>query len=292
MGNQKAPLKQTKSVTTPTRESKSDPSEVLVDLRAQKKKESAAPSETLTRQTLRRLTGWLKDGTFAPGSRLPSQGALVKRLGVSRTGVREALQAMAALDLIEIHPGLGCFVKRTGPNHLINEDVLAITLEKEAILDVVETRRILEAGIAPLAAQRATERDFWNIEDALSLIEKAVRRKESVAEIGPAFHNAVAEATHNTILAKLLRSFNILMARAGKLLEAEALDAEEFKLLELESHRKLYNVIRTRDPIAARETFIQHISNSEDLIIKAFRRAEADQHDEDAKKSERPRVRR
>jgi GntR family transcriptional repressor for pyruvate dehydrogenase complex len=157
---------------------------------------------------------------------------------------------------------------------------------------VVETRRILEAGIAPLAAQRATERDFWNIEDALSLIEKAVRRKESVAEIGPAFHNAVAEATHNTILAKLLRSFNILMARAGKLLEAEALDAEEFKLLELESHRKLYNVIRTRDPIAARETFIQHISNSEDLIIKAFRRAEADQHDEDAKKSERPRVRR
>lgn len=243
---------------------------------AQRRQVTAAPTETLTRQALRQLIGWLKDGTFVPGSKLPSQSTLVKRLGVSRTGVREALQATAALDLIEIHPGLGCFVKKTGPNHLINEDVLAITLEKEAILDVVETRKILEAGIAPLVAERATERDFWNIEDALALIERAVGRKESVAEVAPAFHNAIAEATHNAIVAKLLRSFNILMARAGKLVEAEVLDPDAFKRRELESHRELYEVIRSRDAAAAREAFTKHISDSEELILKAFRQAETD----------------
>jgi DNA-binding FadR family transcriptional regulator len=225
---------------------------------------------------LRRIIGWLREGAFAPGSKLPSQDTLVKKLGVSRTGVREALQALAALDLIETHPGLGCFVKKTGPNHLINEDVLAVTLEKEAILDVVETRRILEAGIAPLVAERATERDFWNMEDALNLIEKAVRRKESVAEIGPAFHNAIAEAAHNAVVAKLLRSFNKLMARAGKLVEADAPDVEEFRKREVDSHRDLYNIVRNRDAAAAREAFLKHISESEDSILKAFQRAETE----------------
>jgi len=253
---------------------KSGPPEVELGLTARKRESSAAPSETLTRQTLRGLIGWLKDGKFAAGSKLPSQKTLVKKLGVSRTGVREALQAMAALDLIEIHAGLGCFVKKTSPDHIINEDVLAIILEKQAILDVLETRKILEAGIASLVAQRATERDFWNMEDALSQIERAVLRRESVAEIGPAFHNAIAEATHNAVLAKLIRSFNMLMVRAGKLVEAEAPDVEEFKRHELSSHRELYNVVRSRDPIATREAITKHISGSEDQIVKAFQRAD------------------
>src|SRR5689334_6961410 len=70
---------------------------------------------TLTEQTLQQLIGWLKEGTFRPGSKLPSQNELVEQLGISRTGVREALQVMAALNLIEIRAGLGCFVKRVSP---------------------------------------------------------------------------------------------------------------------------------------------------------------------------------
>ena len=67
----------------------------------------AAPRESLSTQTLDQLIGWLKDGTFKSGSKLPSQNELVEYFGVSRTGVREALQMMAALNLIEIKPGLG-----------------------------------------------------------------------------------------------------------------------------------------------------------------------------------------
>lgn len=229
---------------------------------------------TLTDQTVRRLIDWLKDGKFKPGGKLPSQSQLVKKLGVSRTGVREALQVMAALNLIEIHPGLGSFVRKTSAKDIINDDVLTILLEKEAILDVVETRKLLESGIAMLAAERANERDFWRMEDVLSDIEKAVRRGESVAEIAPEFHNALAEATHNGVLVKLMRSFNKLMAKAGKLVEAKAGDVDKFKRHELVSHRELYKVIRTRDPGKARTAIIEHISASEALIIKAFKRAE------------------
>jgi GntR family transcriptional repressor for pyruvate dehydrogenase complex len=114
---------------------------------------------TLTEQSVQHMISWLKNGTFGPGSKLPSQNELVQQLGISRTGVREALQVLAALNLIEIHPGLGCFVRKISPEDIINSDVLAILLEKEAILEVIESRKILESGTAALAAKQAKEAD-------------------------------------------------------------------------------------------------------------------------------------
>lgn len=239
------------------------------------KEASLAHQGTLTNQTLQRLIGWLKDGKFKPGSKLPSQSELVRQLGISRTGVREALQGMVALNLIEIRPGLGCFVKTTSADSFINENVLGILLEKEAILDLIETRKILEGGIAALAAERADKQALWNMEDVLNRLEQAVKRGESVADVATEFHNALAEATNNAVLVKLLRSFNKLMASAGRLVEAEAPSVEHFRRHELASHRVLYNSIRSRDPARAHKAILRHISGSEHLIIKAFEKAES-----------------
>ena len=124
---------------------------------------------------------------------------------------------------------MGCFVKKVTTEYIVNADVLAILLEKEAIMEVIEARKILEAGTAALAAERASEQDFWLMEDALSEIEKAIARGESVAGVSPRFHIAVAQATHNPVLAKLVVSFNGLMAKAGELVEATVKDLAAFK---------------------------------------------------------------
>jgi GntR family transcriptional regulator, transcriptional repressor for pyruvate dehydrogenase complex len=230
--------------------------------------------DTLSTQTLQQLIEWLKQGTFKPGSKLPSQNELISRFGISRTGIREALQMMAVLNLIEIRPGLGCFVKHVSPEYIVNADVLAILLEKEAILQVIETRKIVEAGTAALAAERATLEDLWFIEDVLTQLERAIQRGESVAYVAPEVHYGIAKATHNAVLTKLVRSFNHLMAKGGELIEAEAEDPEEFKRRELTSHRELFEVVRSRDPQKARDEMVRHISESEELIVEAFRKAE------------------
>jgi DNA-binding FadR family transcriptional regulator len=220
------------------------------------------------------MVDWLREGTFRPGSKLPSQNELVERLGVSRTGLREALQAMAALNLIEIRPGLGCFVKKVSAEYIVNADVLAILLEKEAILEVVEARKILEAGIAALAVERATERDFWLMEDSLNHIEKAIERGESVARLTPEFHYAIAKATRNCVLEKLVRSFSQLMTTGGELLESSAENLADFRQHELQSHRLLYEVIRKGDPQKAARAIVDHIEYSQALMVDAFRQAE------------------
>lgn len=220
------------------------------------------------------MVKWLREGTFRPGSKLPSQNELIEQFRVSRTGIREALQMMAALNLIEIRQGLGCFVKGISPEFVINADVLAILLEKEAILEVMETRRLVESSIAALATERAKIEDFWRMEDVLTQLDRAVHRGDSVATLAAEFHFALALGAHNAVLAKLVRSFSHLMSQAGELLEKAYPDLERFKQHELESHRKLYEVIRQRDPEKSRQAMVDHISFSESLVIKAFKQAE------------------
>ena len=131
--------------------------------------------------------------------------------------------------------------------------MLAILLEKEAILSVIEARKILESGIAGLASERAKTEDFWRMEDVLTKIDRANQKGESIAAVAPEFHYAVALASHNVVLSKLVRSFTQLMAKAGELLETSVEDIVEFKQHELESHRELYDVIRKRDPQKSRQ---------------------------------------
>jgi GntR family transcriptional regulator, transcriptional repressor for pyruvate dehydrogenase complex len=235
---------------------------------------SAGPRESLSTQTLDQLIGWLKDGTFKSGSKLPSQNELVEYFGVSRTGIREALQMMAVLNLIEIKPGLGCFVKRVSPEYIIHADVLSILLEKEAVMDVIETRKLVESGIAALATERALPEDYWRMEDVLIAIDRSIQKNESIAVISTEFHCALAEASHNAVLAKLLRSFTQLMAKAGRLLEDSIEDLGEFKRHELKSHKELFEVIKQRDPEKSRQAMIEHITYSEKLIVGALKRAE------------------
>jgi GntR family transcriptional repressor for pyruvate dehydrogenase complex len=235
---------------------------------------SAAPRESLSTQTLDQLIGWLKDGTFKAGGKLPSQNELVEYFGVSRTGIREALQMMAVLNLIEIKPGLGCFVKRVSPEYIIHADVLSILLEKESVMEVIETRKLVESGIAALATERALPEDYWRMEDVLITIDRSIQKNESIAVISTEFHCALAEASHNAVLAKLLRSFTQLMAKAGRLLEDSVEDLGKFKRHELKSHQDLFHVIKQRDPEKSRKAMIDHITYSEKLIVGALDRAE------------------
>ena len=66
-------------------------------------------TKSLTRDVKEILLDWIRQGKYPPGSQLPSVQELVDRLEVSRTVVREALQALVGMNFVQIRPGLGCF---------------------------------------------------------------------------------------------------------------------------------------------------------------------------------------
>ena len=67
--------------------------------------------KSLTNIVAAELARSILDGTLKPGSRLPPERELMKRMGVSRSTVREALKSIEESQLLESQPGVGWFIK-------------------------------------------------------------------------------------------------------------------------------------------------------------------------------------
>jgi GntR family transcriptional regulator, transcriptional repressor for pyruvate dehydrogenase complex len=210
------------------------------------------------------LLDWIRGGLYPPGSRLPSVPHLVEQLGVSRTVIREALQALVGMGFIDMRPGMGSFVRSIPAHMIVNADVMAVLIDTETMGHVVRARKVLESAIAALAVLEATEEDFAEIERIVEQLATAAALQQPVFALTPAFHVAVAHATHNPMLESVIASFNALMSKTGKLLEAKG--GNEHRAHEYASHRDLLRVLRRRDPEAARTAMAMHIQQTMDAL--------------------------
>jgi GntR family transcriptional repressor for pyruvate dehydrogenase complex len=194
--------------------------------------------------------------SLAPGTRLPSTQELTRTLGVGRSTVREALNALAALGLVEIRHGMGVVVA-AGAMLGQSQDPMTLALAKGVTRDLLEARQIVEVATARLAAQRRTDLDLRDIEAVLKSHEQSVD-----FPIKPAsdFHVLIAEASHNEVLGGVFRSFlKPMIARGPRLYELLG----NFGQWELEQHRWIYEAIRAQDAEEAAERMRQHVTAME-----------------------------
>jgi GntR family transcriptional repressor for pyruvate dehydrogenase complex len=229
--------------------------------------------QSLTGDVKGTLLDWIREGRYPAGSQLPSVPQLVEQLGVSRTVVREALQALVGMDLIEMRPGMGSYVKSVPPEMIMNADVMAALIDTATMVHVVHARKVLESAVAALAVTQATESDFAAMEAIVEQIGTHATLDQPVFDATPAFHVAVAHATHNPILESVISSFNALMSKTGELLEKDA--GAGYRAQQYSSHRDLLRVFRRRDPEAARRAMSDHVQQTLDDLQRILKEREA-----------------
>jgi GntR family transcriptional regulator, transcriptional repressor for pyruvate dehydrogenase complex len=140
------------------------------------------------------LTGQLKPGDF-----LESQKLLAERYDVGLSSVREAVQLLAAVGLLESHPGKGTWVRETALNTLFSPDEVKARLGELHAREVYEARMVVEAALTRLAAERATSEDIRAIWGALAEM-KAAEDDPTFIQADLEFHLAVARAGKNNLL--------------------------------------------------------------------------------------------
>jgi GntR family transcriptional repressor for pyruvate dehydrogenase complex len=226
--------------------------------------------QSLTGDVKGTLLDWIREGRYPAESQLPSVPQLVEQLGVSRTVVREALQALVGMDLIEMRPGMGSFVKSVPPEMIMNAGVMAALIDTNTMVYVVHARKVLESAVAALAATEATEGDFAAMEGIVEQFGVKATLNQPLYALTPAFHVAVARATHNPILESVITSFNALMSKTGELLEKDA--GKNYRAQEYASHRDLLRVLKQRNPEAARKAMSDHIQLTLDDLERILKK--------------------
>lgn len=128
-------------------------------------------------------------GVLEPGSKI-NVGRIANQLGVSAIPVREALRALAARGWVRLKPRFGAYVcERSWPE----------------AADLHEARQVLESEIAALAASRRSNQSLLLLSQLVEEGHVAVQRDDPAlfAQVNASFHNALAAAADNRVLAEL-----------------------------------------------------------------------------------------
>lgn len=142
------------------------------------------------------------DKRFRPGDQLPNENDLSKELNVSRTTLRAAIRSLVTNGILEIKRGKGTFV--TAKANAQEYQQLSELITISDIRDLFEMRLIFEPENAYLAAKRATKRELETILEYGKQVEQKILKGEDRTKEEQAFHEAIAKATHNTFMNKMV----------------------------------------------------------------------------------------
>jgi GntR family transcriptional repressor for pyruvate dehydrogenase complex len=230
-----------------------------------------AERTTLAEQATEGILQQIRDGRFRPGDRLPSQRELAASMGVGIAPVREALQRLEVLGVLSLRQGQNAEVVPFGEHLLLYDPELYLLAAEEASLAAVfDARETVEAGIAALAAQRATEADLAAIGHALErqMAEDHVDY-ETHRRLNNDFHLAVAAACHNSVLTRILTP----LLGSWRLLQG--VTTPDRLPMGIELHQAIYEAIRARDAEAAQRAMRAHFDGTAEVRRVAIEAAAA-----------------
>lgn len=223
---------------------------------------SPVQSSRLYQQIVEQIETRILSGELQQGSKLPPERELAEQFEVSRTAVREAINALTEKGLVEVQPGKGTFVTdgmSTAVRHSIGR-ALRYRTEKGPE-DLVEVRELLEPEIAAKAAQQAKSEHLESMRRAVEAMDASMDAPEAFIEADLDFHLALAEATGNSLIPLLIDPIvDLLREQRTRIFNVPGGPARGQK-----HHKRILEAVSNGDPEAAREAMREHLKQvSED----------------------------
>jgi DNA-binding FadR family transcriptional regulator len=195
--------------------------------------------------------------TQPPGTRVPTERALAEQLGVGRSTVREALNGLAALGILDVRHGQGVFVASSASARLGHEALVPALIRAQTNA-LIEARLVVQPEVARLAAQRRTATDLRALQRVLEGQQRlaAGGSAERATRLGAEFDIRLAEAAKNEVLTGMIRSlFHQMLERAPRLYEL----ADGFGTWDVDEHRGIYLAVRDADGDRAAALMRDHV---------------------------------
>ena len=212
----------------------------------------------VARQLQARIVDKLK-----PGDMLPPERELVRRFGVSRSSIRDAIRSLEAVGLLEPRQGVGTVVRELSSDAVANPVANALLQKRKVIDDLLDVRNIIEPALAGRAALHASREHLAKLEAILRRQEEKVSQGELTTEEDSSFHYTIAVAADNTVMLKLVHVLMDLLHET----RARSLQVGGRRQKSLAGHRRILAALKDGDGDAAEGAMRRHLSEITKIVL-------------------------
>jgi GntR family transcriptional regulator, transcriptional repressor for pyruvate dehydrogenase complex len=199
----------------------------------------------------------IRAGDIKPGDRLPTERELMATFDLGRNTVREAIQSLVALGVVDVRPGRGAQVRQWSSGAAMDALTKGALLEEQTVKDLFRMRTLLEGEMAALAADRATDVDLITIDTAQRMHQRVLELSLSTFDADMAFHRAIADASQLEIYKRMYDALSDLLAQSRRMMDVVPTTNEPAI-----EHHQIAEAVRRRDREAARQAVERHFQGA------------------------------
>jgi GntR family transcriptional repressor for pyruvate dehydrogenase complex len=213
---------------------------------------------------IQELKSLIDAGHLVPGSKLPGERELAQMMNVSRPSLREALKALSLLGVIENRPGSGTFLASSSDQWPIEPFSILFLLKKSTLFEIFDARKILEGGVAALAANHRTDEDLKAMEETLEKMRLHLGNPEKYTKYELEFHRAVIEAAGNRVIADLMEKlYKLLKETRARIYQKYSFKIRAYRDQDYKNHMTICNAIKAGDAQTAAQAMADHLLDFE-----------------------------
>jgi len=204
-------------------------------------------------------------GKLGPGEQMMSERELAAAFDVSRASIREAINRLTTMGFLEQKQGRGTFVCLPAPEEK-NSLVVAMKGQNLSIEELLEVRIGLECNATYLAAERATEKDIYLMEQSIATLEQSTKEGITNAEADVSFHMAIAYATRNSLHIQIMRDLYEHLSVSIEEYQRYRMEASTRMAEIAQDHAQITALIKGHDKEGALQAMFRHLSFALDFM--------------------------
>lgn len=222
--------------------------------------------DSVSDQVFVQMKAQILEGEWKPGEKIPSENELARQFGVSRVTVRNALQKLSALELLETRFGEGSFVRMPDAASAMSPLIPAAFLNDNGMDEILQLRKMIEGPVCREACRRVSEED---VKELKALFQKMEATKDYLPEFARfdfLFHIKLARTAGNSIIMRIYDIMNEVMKNSlEKVVQARGNRAG------LHYHGRIVDAFERKDEEAAEKIMNEHMMELYESFINDFR---------------------
>lgn len=207
----------------------------------------------------------IAQGELQPGQRVPTERELAELFQISRPALREGIKSLVFAGILEQRGSGGTYVAQSINDSILQTSIQMVPVrDAQEAIEIVEARRAIECELCRLAAERRTEEDIATMAVCLEGLAGCAEDNPERAALDFAFHSALGEAAHSSILHSLQTSLS------RKILEVMRKSIYVPKVSEAghREHVAIFEAVRDGEGANAGKVMYQHLLHMENRLRK------------------------